>query len=104
MAHLAGLGQIKLKKAVTNDRSTASVAGVVLDSPPASRSSPARPPPPPSAARAADSDDDAETPRPQLAGLFAGGMPTLKKTGAGGGATFANRRDGSARTEARWSS
>lgn len=86
MAFLAGIGSVKLNKAVTNDRSTPSVAGVVLDAPSSlSLAAPARPPPPPSAARAADSDDDEAPPRPQLGGLFAGGMPTLKKTGAGGG-------------------
>ncbi|KAI5480673.1 hypothetical protein MNV49_007600 [Pseudohyphozyma bogoriensis] len=79
LAQIQGAKNVKLKKAVTVDKSGPVGAGAVLDG-----SAPAKPkgaPPVPRAAAAGGGADDDEPERPQqLAGLFAGGMPTLKKS------------------------
>ncbi|KAM0749227.1 hypothetical protein T439DRAFT_326965 [Meredithblackwellia eburnea MCA 4105] len=67
-----------LKKVTTVDKSGPVGAGRSLDGPASSSAkAPAVRPPP-----AARQDDDDEAP-PKLAGLFAGGMPTLKKSTGG---------------------
>lgn len=81
-----------MKKAVTNDRS-APIVGKVMDGPSSASVGGAPPvpglaPPVPGGNRARSNSDQGSgaisfEPAPQLGGLFAGGMPKLKKRGGG---------------------